>query len=74
VVIQQWEKMKNSSIEGFQAAFLQREGALRETNDAWHLRVEQRGYDVIMQTIPWGIGMIKTPWMDKVLYTEWVYT
>ena len=73
-VIQQWEKMKNSSVEGFQGSFLQREGALRETEEAWFLRVEQRGYDVIMQTLPWGIGTIKTPWMDKVLYTEWVYT
>jgi hypothetical protein len=74
VVIQQWEKMKNSSVEGFQGAFLQREGGLRQTQEAWFLRVEQRGYDVIMQTLPWGIGMIKAPWMDKVLYTEWVYT
>jgi len=73
-VIQQWEKMKNSSVEGFQGSFLQREGALRETEEAWFLRVEQRGYDVIMQTLPWGIGTIKTPWMEKVLYTEWVYT
>lgn len=74
VVIQRWEKMKNSSVEGFQGAFLQREGALRQTDEAWFLRVEQRAYDVIMQTLPWGIGTIKTPWMDKVLYTEWVYT
>jgi hypothetical protein len=73
VVLQQWERMSNSSIEGFQAAFLSRQGALWETEEAWYLRVEQRGYDVILQTLPWGLGMARTSWMNKTLYTEWVY-
>lgn len=73
VVLQQWEKMKNTSPEGFQGAFLQREGALWQTDEAWFLRVEQRGYDVIMQTLPWSVAMIKTSWMEKILYTEWIY-
>jgi hypothetical protein len=74
VVIQRWEKMNNSSIEGFQAAFLQRDGALWEKDSDWWLRVEERGYDMILQTLPWGIGMIKTPWMEKTIYTEWAYS
>lgn len=74
VVIQRWEKMNNSSIEGFQAAFLQREGALWQKEDDWWLRVEERGYDLILQTLPWGIGMIRTPWMEKTIYTEWTYS
>ncbi|NLU93108.1 contractile injection system tape measure protein [Chitinophaga sp. Ak27] len=74
VVIQRWEKMNNSSIEGFQAAFLQREGALWQKDDDWRLRVEERGYDLILQTLPWGIGMIRTPWMEKTIYTEWAYS
>ncbi|WP_436491308.1 contractile injection system tape measure protein [Chitinophaga sp. ARDCPP14] len=74
VVIQRWEKMNNSSVEGFQAAFLQRDGALWQKDDDWWLRVEERGYDMILQTLPWGIGMIKTPWMEKTIYTEWAYS
>jgi hypothetical protein len=74
VVIQRWEKMNNSSVEGFQAAFLQREGALWEKDGDWWLRVEARGYDMILQTLPWGIGMIKTPWMEQTIYTEWAYS
>ncbi|KAA2239996.1 hypothetical protein F0L74_27850 [Chitinophaga agrisoli] len=72
-VIQQWDKMKNTSIEGFRGSFLIRDGALHETEEAWHLRVETRGYDVIMQTMPWGLGMIKAAWMEKMLLTEWIY-
>jgi hypothetical protein len=73
VVLQQWEKMSKTSVEGFRGAFLMREGALWETEEAWYLRVEQRGYDVILQSLPWGIAMVKTSWMNKMLYTEWVY-
>jgi hypothetical protein len=70
-VTMRWEKMQNTSVPGFQTSFLQRSGALIFKDDAWHLRVEQRGYDVLLQTLPWNIGMIKTPWMDSFLYVEW---
>lgn len=73
VVLQQWERMKHTSVEGFREAFLSRDGALWETEEAWYLRVEQRGYDMILQTLSWSVGMVKTSWMDKMLYTEWVY-
>jgi len=70
-VIGNWDKLKNTSIGGLQESFLQRDGALIFKDDAWHLKVEQRGYDVLLQTLPWTIGMIKTPWMDNFLYVEW---
>jgi hypothetical protein len=70
-LLNSWDKLKNTSISAFQSSFLQRSGALAFTDDAWHLRVEQRGYDVLLQTLPWTIGMIKTPWMDNFLYVEW---
>lgn len=73
VVLQQWERMKHTSVEGFREAFLSRDGALWETEEAWYLRIEQRGYDMILQTLPWSFNMVKTSWMDKMLYTEWVY-
>ncbi|MHB8208154.1 contractile injection system tape measure protein [Mucilaginibacter sp.] len=71
VVTSHWDKLKNTSIEGLQESFLQRDGALVFKDDAWHLKVEQRGYDVLLQSYPWTIGMIKTPWMDNFLYVEW---
>jgi hypothetical protein len=70
-VIQQWEKMKNTSVPGFQASFLQRSAVLSQSEESWNMKVEQRGYDVLLQTLPWSFGMIKTPWMDKFLYVEW---
>lgn len=72
--IQQWPKMHNSSVEGFKASFLKREGLLWQTEEAWFLRVQQRSYDIILQTLPWSYGMMRFSWLPKVLYTEWTIT
>jgi hypothetical protein len=71
-VTQRWDKLNNTGIPAFQASFLQREGMIRFEQDSVHLRVVQRGYDVLLQTIPWSFSTIKTPWMHKPLYVEWL--
>ena len=72
VVIQRSGKLSNSTVDGFRVSFLHREGVLTETEEAWTLRVEQRGYDMMLQMLPWAFGMIKFSWMDKPVYVEWV--
>jgi hypothetical protein len=72
VLFQQWDKMKNGTVEGFRQSFLQREGVLLRKEDHWVLKVEQRGYDLLLQTLPWAYGTIKLPWMKEMLYVEWV--
>lgn len=70
-VIQNWSILKNTSIEGFRKAFLQRNGILRVRDGAWLLQIEHETYDVLLDRIPWSIQVIKLPWMDKILYVEW---
>jgi hypothetical protein len=72
VVLQRWEKMSNSSIEHFRAAFLMRDGRLNEKENGWYLTVEKRGYDIILSSIPWAFSVVKFKWMPKFLYTEWI--
>jgi len=72
VIFQRWEKMKNTSVEGFRASFLQREGALWREEENWQLRVEQRTYDMLLQTLPWAFGMVKNTWMNQILIVEWI--
>ena len=71
VVTQQWEKLNNTSVEGLQTSFLQRHGVLTHTQGNWHLRVEPRSYDLLLQTLPWGLSLVKTSWMDSMLTIEW---
>lgn len=72
VVIERSGKLSKSSVEGFRASFLQRDGIITETEKEWTMRVEQRGYDLILPSLPWSFGMIKFQWMDKPMIIEWI--
>lgn len=72
VLRQQWEKLKNTSVEGIRVSFLQRDGALTPLQDEWKMRVEQKGIDVLLQYLPWSWRLVRLPWMSKTLYTEWI--
>lgn len=71
-ILVQWDKLKNTSPASFQTSFLQRDGALSRIGENWNLKVESRGYDVLLNTLPWGLGMIKTSWMPEFIYVEWI--
>lgn len=70
-VIGNWDKMKALSVPAFRDSFLKRGGRITENEASWTLRVDQAAYDMLLDTLPWTIGMIKLRYMEKVLYTEW---
>ncbi len=70
-VITHWAALKNTSILGLREAFLQRNGKLVMSEETSLLIVEKKGLDVLLATLPWGICLIKLPWMNKPLYVEW---
>ncbi|MEG3437608.1 contractile injection system tape measure protein [Pannus brasiliensis CCIBt3594] len=69
--IHYWNVLKNTSIEGLRSSFLQRPGLLRKTENGWLLQIEPRAFDLLLQHLPWSIGIIKLPRMKSPLYTEW---
>lgn len=70
-VIGNWEKMSKLSVPAFRDSFLKRGGKLTENEVSWTLRVDQVSYDMLLDTLPWTLGMIKLRYMEKVLYVEW---
>lgn len=70
-VLGQWKKLGSSSIRHLRGSFLLREGRLIEEESGWKLRVEQKAYDMLLDSMPWSFSMISFPWMKKVLYVEW---
>ena len=69
--VAQWAALKNTSVAGLQQAFLQREGRLLKQPDAWTLKVDRTGYDVLLDRLPWSIAIIKHSWMAQPLFVEW---
>lgn len=70
-VIGYWPQLKNTGIEAFRETFLQRNGKLTVTDNGWLLQVEQKAVDVLLDSLQWGIGIVKLPWMQEIVYTEW---
>ena len=38
----------------------------------WLLQVESSGCDVLLDQLPWSISTIRLPWMESLLWVEWV--
>lgn len=70
-VLQNWEMMKNSSVENLCGSFILREGRLLEEKDRWDLYVEHKPFDLVLSSLPWTISMINLPWMQKRIDVEW---
>jgi hypothetical protein len=70
-MIENWKTIGQTSVEGFRESFFQRRGRLQHQDDAWQLKVEERAFDMLLDSIPWGFSTIKQPWMERVIYVKW---
>jgi hypothetical protein len=70
-VITHWKALRNTSPDGLREAFLQREGKLSLTEKGFILHVAQKPQDILLSHLPWGCGMIKLPWLDKIIHVTW---
>ncbi|MES2734068.1 MAG: contractile injection system tape measure protein [Bacteroidota bacterium] len=71
-VIRHWEALRNTTPDGLRGTFLLRPGKLSLRDDGdWLLQVEPQSFDILLDQLPWGISMIKLPWMERMLWVEW---
>jgi hypothetical protein len=71
MVLFRWDKLKGSSVEGLREGFLQRGGKLFRRNERLILLVEGQAVDVLLDYLPWGLSVVKLPWLQEILYVEW---
>jgi hypothetical protein len=69
--VQHWSALKGTTSTGLRASFLQRGGLLREDDAGWRLQVEPAAFDLLLDHLPWGIGVVKLPWMTRPIFTDW---
>lgn len=70
-VMQNWEKLKSSSIDAMREGFFVRQGFIEEKDDFWELEVEKKTIDILLKSLPWGFGTVKLPWMSKGMIVNW---
>lgn len=67
-----WEILKNTSLRGIREAFMQRHGILKEKRPGcWELKLEERAYDILIDSIPWVFRFMKFPWGNTIIETKW---
>ncbi|MHA7129201.1 contractile injection system tape measure protein [Algoriphagus namhaensis] len=67
-----WEKMKNGSTSAIQETFMQRRAHLTlDHGPQMLLEIEPKGVDILLDSLPWGLSMVKLPWMEKGLEIKW---
>jgi hypothetical protein len=69
--IVQWEILKSTSHDGLREGFLQRPGKLHAKGNDVYLQVETGSIDMLLDHLPWNLGIIKLPWMEYILRVEW---
>ncbi|MGK6352095.1 contractile injection system tape measure protein [Parapedobacter sp. DT-150] len=67
-----WKALKNTSIEGLRETFLRRPGKVRHAPNGWQLHIEVKTVDVLLNSLPWGMSIVRLPWMDELLYVSWI--
>lgn len=70
-IIANWPVLKNTSIEGLRESFLQREAHLQRKDDGWHLLVQTKAFDMLMDSIPWSYSIVKLGWMKRAIHVDW---
>ena len=71
VLIKNWPVLKNTSVQGLQKTFIQRQGVLSKGHDGWELKIERKGYDIVLDRLTWPIALIKLPWNDYLIHVKW---
>lgn len=66
-----WEGLKTKNREVLRTEFLTREGKLKTSDDRDWLYVPRKTQDILLDTLPWSIHLIKVPWKKKILFVEW---
>lgn len=70
-LIGHWKALKSTSVDGVRRAFLCRAGTMTGIASGWKLEIPRAGHDVLLDTLPWGIGLVLLPWMEQPLHVEW---
>lgn len=70
-VIRHWKRLGKTSPAGLREGFLTRPGRLERRDALWHLSVERRSIDVLLDGLPWMLSRVKTPFMVSALMVDW---
>ncbi len=70
-MVSRWTALKSTSGASMAKGFFPREGSLKRIDKGYQLTIPRISIDILLNRLPWTISIIKLPWMEETLYTEW---
>ena len=71
-ILRNWTILRNSSIRALQVTFFQKQGRLKQVGIDWDLLVERdSAVEILIDKLPWSISLLKLPWNDYNIHTQW---
>jgi hypothetical protein len=71
-VVGHWAALGRTSIEGLREGFLARAGKVAVREGGWSIVVERRAQDILLDKLPWGIGVARLPWLEgRLIHVNW---
>lgn len=71
-VLGHWQALRNCSANWMREQFFLRPATLAHVDGGWNLNVERRAQDVLLDRLPWGLGVIALPWRQELIYVHWL--
>ena len=71
-VLEHWSALRSNSAPWLRETFFWRDGKLTPVDGGWQLTIERHAQDVLLNRLPWGLGVIRLPWMTDFLYVSWI--
>ncbi len=69
--IEHWGALGKVSNASIREGFLKREGKLEKSSTGWLLQIEKQTIDILLDKLPWNLGIVKLPQMEEVLKVDW---
>jgi len=70
-LIHYWTTLKNTSVDAFKYNFFNRNAIMTMNEHQLHLHIQRESIDVLIETLPWSISIIKHAWMKNIIMVNW---
>gem|GEM_PF-3084627 len=70
-VLGHWTALKTKSTDVLRNEFLSREGKLSITKAQEKVFIQRKTADILLESVPWNLGLIKFPWKKNFVFLEW---
>ncbi|MNJ97378.1 hypothetical protein D3C87_151230 [compost metagenome] len=71
-VLEHWKTLKSDDPDLLRFEFLQREAKIIiEEYQGTRLVFERKAQDILLESLPWNLGIVKIDWRKDLLFVEW---